>query len=130
MKLYQPNATYIHQIETGNHYLNCPKHMFNETLHQLTRGQGYLSVLSFLMGIHYPQAKKVAQEVYDNFTGVSPQQLRDNNPNPYMDLPLSALPAIVQSTDAKLNQEWEQSKHKWTWWDWALGIKFDSRIHR
>ncbi|MDG1950069.1 MAG: hypothetical protein P8J32_04635 [bacterium] len=88
MNLFQPNATYIAEVENGLNYLNCPKHMFNETLHQLVLGQGHLAVLGFLLGIHYPQAHKTAQEAMDTFKHVSPSELRKNNPNNYLDLPL------------------------------------------
>ena len=107
MKLFTPNATYIAQVENGKNYLNCPKHLFNETLHSLTRGQGKLALLSFLKGIHYPQANKIVDEVYNNFIHVYPERMRQENPNSYIDQPLEALPASVQATDARLNRSFE-----------------------
>jgi hypothetical protein len=130
MTLFQPNATYISNIENGLNYLNCPKYMFNETLHQLVRGQGELAVLGFLLGIHYPQAHKAAQAAMDTFKNVTPQTLRKENPNSYTNLPLSALPTQCQKTDAKLNKRFEQPKAKWDWFHWARGIKFNPEIHR
>ena len=117
MNLFQPNATYIAEIEGGLHYLNCPKHMFNETLHQLVRGQGHLAVLSFLLGIHYPQAHKAAQTAMDTFIHVSPSKLQANNPNIYADLPIEALPVQCQRTHARLSKKFEVEKKKWTWFD-------------
>lgn len=130
IQLFQPNATYISEIENGLHYLNCPKHMFNETLHQLVRGQGHLAVLGFLLGIHYPQAHKAAEKAMEVFKHVSPLKLKENNPNTYANLPLAVLPIQCQRTDARLNQKFETQKTKWTWFDWASGIKFDPAVHK
>lgn len=130
MKLFQPNATYIAQVENGDNYLNCPTFLFNEALHGIARNQGHLAVLGFLLSIHYPQPHKTAQEAFDNFKNVVPSELRANNPNRYLDKPVEALPASVRATDARLNRSIEQAKSVWNWFLWSAGVKFDPEKHR
>lgn len=130
MKLYTPNATYIHRVETGNNYLNCPKFLFNEALHGIVRIQGKLALMGFLNDINYPNRKKLLDEIYDNFINVSPSELKEVNINSYLDKPLENLPELCLATDAKISHRVKMGKPIWDWVMWAIGIKFDQKKHR
>ena len=88
--LLNPNCQFIKYIEESAHYLNCPKHMFNDQLNSVYRqgvptneSEKFVEVL--LTIYHYPEIKKTAKEIVAFFKSITFQEFRTLNVNPYVE---------------------------------------------
>lgn len=111
MKILEPTEQYIKFIENSAHYLNCPKHMFNEALDSVYRqGMGFnntekaIEYVSTLLEYYkYPKHRQVAEQFVAERGGITIQEFNKLNPNSYIEV----LPERMQKRHEYLNQWFE-----------------------
>ncbi len=128
--LLDPNDKYIKYIQTSKHYLNDPKHMFNSDAHSIGRLQGEQALIDWLKGYQYPKPIQTAQYIMQNIVSVKYPEFNQINVNTYIDKTIIELPYLCQLTHDKFEREYESAKPIWGWNQWAVGIKFDTRVYR
>ena len=87
--IFNPTDKYINYIENSKHYLNCPKHMFNDQLHSMIRlCKGHLDIARERVRDafkHYGMPLKDIDKVIEWHWNISQAELNKLNPNPYLD---------------------------------------------
>lgn len=127
--LLEPNDIYINEVESGLHCLSDPKQKFNEDLHGIGRMQGVNALIVFLKFYKYPSPIKTAQYVYDNFVCIPIYEFVKINVDKYNGYKLYEYPKRIQNTFNSMTENFErQSKRKYSYNDWAIGLKYDERF--
>ena len=113
--ILKPTLKFINYIEQSIHYLNCPTHMFNESLHSLYRqgvhnNTSVKNIIVMLEMYNYPKPNITAYWLVNQYKTISIKDFNKLNVNAYTYLKISELPEHIQRFDKRLTTYFEENK--------------------
>jgi hypothetical protein len=103
--LLNPPQKYINYVENSLHYMNCPKHMYNEDLHTVGRLQGFEPLVNFLKWAGCTTPIKTANYVLENIVKIKYPEFAKLNTNSYINKDIKDLNANCRLTHKKFEIE-------------------------